>query len=146
MNLYYKRIIKNDKTSQEQQQIIEKTFNVCNENLFIDKVENIKSADYTQFKKLLNVAKKNDTLVCASSGLLAKNIKELFNLLIYLDNRGVNIIIINENINTTTEQGKAEIELFKKLLSFEKEMTTKRMKSTFEETKKRFFPIFSNCE
>ena len=75
------------------------------EELYIDKASG-KNTDRPELKKLLDFARKGDTVVVESISRFARNTRDLLDLIEVLNGKGVEFVSKKESIDTTTPTGK----------------------------------------
>ncbi|MBQ1343743.1 MAG: recombinase family protein [Firmicutes bacterium] len=93
--------------------------------LYIDK-QSGKNADREQLKALLSFARKGDTVVTESISRIARNTKDLLNIIDQLSSKGVEFISLKEKIDTTTPQGKFMLTVFGAMATLEREQILER--------------------
>lgn len=71
--------------------------------LYIDK-QSGKNAEREQLKALLSFARKGDTVITESISRIARNTKDLLNIIDQLSSKGIEFISLKEKIDTTTPQ------------------------------------------
>lgn len=95
------------------------------EKVFIDKVSG-KNTDRTELQKLLNFARKGDSVIVESISRFARNTKDLLNLVEILTNKGVEFISIKESIDTKSATGKFMLTVFSAVAELEREYILQR--------------------
>ena len=81
------------------------------DKIFIDKASG-KNAEREQLKQMLSFVREGDIVYCSDISRIARNTKDLLNIVETLQNKKVEFISIKENIDTTTPQGKFMLTLF----------------------------------
>ena len=97
------------------------------DNIFIDK-QSGKNADREQLKELLKFARKGDTVYCESISRIARNTKDLLNIIEELNQKQVDFVSLKENIDTSTPQGKFMLTVFGAMAELERECILQRQK------------------
>ena len=100
-------------------------YGVAQENLFIDKLSG-KNTDRPQLKALLQFCRRGDCIVVESLSRLARNTKDLLNVVDELSNKGVDFISLKESIDTTTPQGRFMLTVFAAMATLERECILER--------------------
>ena len=109
--------------NEARQQVIAKEHN--SERVFVDKVSG-KNTDRTEFQKMMQYVREGDTVYCESISRIARNTKDLLNIVEELHNKGVEFVSLKENIDTTTPQGKFILTVFGALAELERESILQR--------------------
>ena len=72
----------------------------------------IKNADRKELKRMLEYCRKGDVIYCESISRIARNTKDLLNIIEQLNQKQVEFVSLKENIDTTTPQGKFMLTIF----------------------------------
>ena len=97
------------------------------EKIFIDKLSG-KSADRRQLKELLNYVREGDIVYCSDISRIARNTKDLLNIVEELNRKGVDFVSLKEAIDTTTPQGKFMLTVFGAMAELERESILQRQR------------------
>ena len=89
------------------------------EKIFEEKVSG-KNADRPKLQELLEFAREGDTIVTHSFDRLARSTKDLLNIVELLTHKGVHLISIKENIDTSTPTGKLLLTVIGAISEFER--------------------------
>ena len=81
------------------------------EKVFAEKKSG-KNAERDQLKAMIDFVREGDTVKVVSLSRLARNTKDLLNIIEILNNKGVNFVSLNENIDTSTASGKFMLTVF----------------------------------
>jgi hypothetical protein len=81
------------------------------EQIFSDKISGSKD-QRDGLEKLLAIARKGDCIVVWRLDRLARSLKHLIELSALFESRGIQLISLNENIDTTTTTGKLFLQIF----------------------------------
>ncbi len=100
-------------------------YGIDRENLFIDKMSG-KNTDRPQLKAMLQFCRRGDCIVVESISRLARNTKDLLNVVDELSVKGVDFISLKESIDTTTPQGKFMLTIFAAMATLERECILER--------------------
>ena len=95
------------------------------ENIYIDK-QSGKNANREQLKALLTFCRKGDTVYCESISRIARNTKDLLNIVDELNRKQVDFVSLKESIDTSTPQGKFMLTVFGALAEMERECILQR--------------------
>ena len=95
------------------------------EKVFIDKCSG-KNTDRPALKELLNFVRDGDTVVVESISRLARNTRDLLELVDKFTEQGVGFVSQKENIDTSTPTGKFVLTLFGAIAELEREYILQR--------------------
>lgn len=121
--------------NEERQRVALLAEGVEEDALYIDK-QSGKDADREQLKALLSFARKGDTVITESISRIARNTKDLLNIVDQLSNRGIEFISLKEKIDTSTPQGKFMLTVFAAMAELERESILERQKEGIALAKK----------
>lgn len=105
------------------------------EKLFIDKASG-KNRDRTFLKEMLNYVREGDTVYCSDISRIARNTKDLLNIIEELNNKGVFFVSLKENIDTSTPTGKFMLTVFGAIAELERENILSRQREGIEIARK----------
>lgn len=91
-----------------------------------------KDTDRTEFKKMMAFIRAGDVLYVESISRIARNTKDLLNIVSELNEKGVEFISLKENINTQTPQGRFVLTIFGALAELERESILERQREGIE--------------
>ena len=97
------------------------------ENLYIDK-QSGKDADRERLKALLAFARKGDVVITESISRIARNTRDLLNIVDQLSGKGVEFVSLKENIDTSTPTGKFMLTVFAALAELERDSLLDRQR------------------
>lgn len=106
------------------------------EKIFKEK-ESGKTTKRQEFQKMLDYVREGDTLVIESYSRLARSTRDLLTIVDTLEEKGVNLISIKENIDTTTPTGKLLFTIMAGISQFEREIMLQRQGEGIMEAKKK---------
>jgi len=89
------------------------------DKVFVEKISG-KNMNRPQLKAMLSYVRKGDVLEVESYSRLARNTKDLLEIVDTLNEKGVKFISKKENIDTTTPSGKFMLSVFASLYEFER--------------------------
>jgi DNA invertase Pin-like site-specific DNA recombinase len=128
MKVYYARC------STEEQNIARQT-KLADElkvdKIYIEKVSG-KNADRKKLKEMLSFVREGDTVICSDISRIARNTKDLLNIVEELQKKNVEFISIKEHIDTTTPQGKFMLTIFGAMAELERETILQRQREGIE--------------
>ena len=87
-------------------------------------------------EKMRQEVKENDWIIIASVSRLARNTKELLELVEEIERKKAHLIIIDLNMDITSPSGKLILTLMASQAQFERELTSERVKGVLEHLKK----------
>ena len=135
MDLMYIRV--STKEQNEERQIkTAMNLKIAEENIFIDK-QSGKTAEREQLKEMIKFSRRGDTIFTDSISRIARNTKDLLNIVETLNNKGVEFVSIKENIDTRTPQGKFMLTVFGALAELEREQILERQREGINLAKDR---------
>jgi DNA invertase Pin-like site-specific DNA recombinase len=94
-------------------------------------------ADRPELMKLLDNARKGDVVVVWKLDRLARSIRQLIDTTTMLNERGVELYSLTDNINTTTPSGKLTFHLFAALAEFERDVLRQRVNAGLKAARRR---------
>ena len=106
------------------------------ESIYIDK-QSGKDTEREQLKALLSFCRKGDIVYCESISRIARNTKDLLNIVEELNQKQVDFVSLKENIDTSTPQGKFMLTVFGALAELERECILQRQAEGIAEAKNR---------
>lgn len=101
------------------------------EELFLDKASG-KNTDRPELQKMLQFARKGDTVIVESISRFARNTKDLLELIETLKEKQVEFISKKENIDTSTPTGKFMLTVFGAVAELEREYILQRQAEGIE--------------
>jgi len=97
------------------------------EELFTEKITGTK-ASRPELDKVKIVARQGDTIVIESLSRLGRSTKDLLSLISDFQGKGIKVVSLKENIDTTTATGKLITTLLSAICEFERDTTVQRTK------------------
>ena len=91
------------------------------EKVFAEKKSGKNAVDRPQLKAMIDFVREGDTVKVVSISRLARNTKDLLNIVETLNNKKVNFVSLNENIDTSTASGKFMLTVFGAMYQMERE-------------------------
>lgn len=89
-----------------------------------------------ELQKLLKKLRPGDSVVVWKIDRLARSLRELIDLVTGFRSGGVEFVSLNDNINTTTAQGRLVFNLFGSFAEFERELISERTRAGLAEARK----------
>src|SRR5208282_402008 len=90
-----------------------------------------------ELMRLLDSARKGDVVIVWKLDRLARSLRQLIDTTVLLNERGVELNSLTENINTTTPSGKLTFHLFASLAEFERDMLRQRVNAGLKAARRR---------
>jgi DNA invertase Pin-like site-specific DNA recombinase len=106
------------------------------DELFTEKMTGTK-ANRPELDKVRLVARKGDTIVIESLSRLGRSTKDLLNLIGEFNDKGIKIVSLKENIDTTTATGKLITTLLSAICEFERDTIVNRTKEGLQAARAR---------
>lgn len=113
----------------ERQEVALKELNV--NKIFTEKLSG-KNTNRPELHKMLEYVREGDTLYIESISRLARSTKDLLSLVQTLQEKGVDLVSLKENIDTTTPQGRFILTIFGALSELERENILQRQREGIE--------------
>lgn len=95
------------------------------ERIYKEKITGTK-ADRPEFRAMLDALRPGDILVTDSFSRLSRSTKNLLDLVERLNNSGVHLVSLKENLDTTTATGKMMLTMLSALSQFERDLIAER--------------------
>ena len=122
MLIGYARVSTDDQNLDLQRDVLEK---VGCEKIYTDQQSGV-STERLGLTGVLDLARRDDTLVVWRLDRLGRSLKHLIHLVETLDQRGIGLRSLQENIDTTTSGGRLVFHLFGALAEFERNVIRER--------------------
>ncbi|WP_085505158.1 recombinase family protein [Thalassobacillus devorans] len=111
-------------------------YGVKEENIYAEKITGTKK-DRPAFNEMLKFLREGDTVVVYKLDRIGRSTKHLVELINDFEEKGINFVSINENIDTTTAMGKLVFTIFSGLAQFERDIISERTKSGLDAARAR---------
>lgn len=95
------------------------------EKIFLDKLSG-KNTNRPKLQEMLNFIREGDVLIIESISRLARNTKDFLEIVNDLTERGIEVVSLKENIDTSTPQGKFICTIFGALYELERDSIKQR--------------------
>ncbi|RDW18777.1 recombinase family protein [Oceanobacillus chungangensis] len=95
------------------------------EKIFLDKLSG-KDTNRPKLQEMLNFIREGDVLIIESISRLARNTKDFLEIVNDLTDRGIEVVSLKENIDTSTPQGKFICTIFGALYELERDSIKQR--------------------
>ncbi len=96
------------------------------EKLFIEKVSGKDMVNRPKIQELLDYARDGDCVLVLDLSRLARNLKDLLNIIEILENKGVTFVSCKEALDTATPSGKLMLSMLGALYEFERSIIRER--------------------
>lgn len=97
------------------------------EKVFLDKLSG-KDTNRPQLNEMIDYVREGDTVIVSEYSRLARSTKDLLDIIETLTAKGVAVISLKENLDTSTPQGKFMLTVFAGIATLEREMMLQRQK------------------
>lgn len=138
-NVLYLRV------SSSQQDLSRQRYLFEQKGITVDKVfeEKLSAKDLKRpvLQEMLTWLREGDTLIIESFSRLARNTRDLLDLVEKLKHKSVKLISLKENFDTNTPQGKLMLSVFAALYDFERECMLERQRESFEARRAAGLPV-----
>lgn len=104
------------------------------ERIYIDKLTGA-TLDRPEFNKMMDFVREGDTLIVSEYNRLSRSTMDLLTTLQSLEDKGVIVKSIKENLDTSTPQGKLMLVIFAGLAEFERSLMKQRQAEGIERAK-----------
>lgn len=122
MKVFYIRVSSEDQN--EARQAVDAHANGA-EKLFIEKVSG-KNRNREQLNEMLKFVREGDTVMVSDFSRIARNTRDLLDIIEELKKKGVSFVSLKENIDTNTPQGQFMLTVFGALYQLEREQIKQR--------------------
>ncbi|MBR7084293.1 MAG: recombinase family protein [Oscillospiraceae bacterium] len=122
----YVRVSSTDQNEARQLKALE-NFGKPMHRIFIDKCSG-KTSDRPELRKMLDYVRDGDVLVVAEYARLARSSADMLKIVHDLQEKGVEIVSLRENFDTTTPQGRFMLTVFAGLAELERETILERQR------------------
>lgn len=126
MKLFYARVSTAEQ-NEERQIKAALELGIEKEYIYIDK-QSGKDTKREQLQKMLEYCRKGDTIYCESISRIARNTKDLLQIIEQLNQKQVEFVSLKENIDTSTPQGTFVLTVFGAMAELERECILQRQK------------------
>ena len=130
MKLFYCRV-STEQQNEERQIKAAENLGIEKENIYIDK-QSGKNTERKELKRLLSFCRKGDIVYCESISRIARNTKDLLNIVDELQDKEVHFVSLKEQIDTSSPQGKFVLTLFGALAELERDCILERQAEGIE--------------
>ena len=135
MKLFYCRVSTQEQNTARQIELAH-NLGIDDKYIFTDK-QSGKNAERAELKRMIEFAREGDTVYCESISRIARNTKDLLNIVETLKQKGVEFVSQKENIDTTTPQGEFMLTVFAALAKLERDCILEKQAEGIAEAKKR---------
>jgi len=125
MNVGYARV---STSSQSLENQIEQLKAAGCEKIFSEKRSGKNASDREQFKIMKNFIREGDVLFVTKLDRLARSVIDLHEFAKYLENKDVNLKVLNQNIDTTSPAGRLLFTMLGAIAEFERDLINERVR------------------
>ena len=97
------------------------------EKIFLDKLSG-KNTNRPQLNQMMEFAREGDTVYVSEFSRLARSTKDLLDIVQQLKNKGVQVVSLKENFDTSTPAGELAMTMFAAIATFERKIMLQRQK------------------
>lgn len=115
------------------------------EKLFTEKYSGAKS-DRAQLKAALDYVREGDALIVTKLDRLARSAVDLGKIAEQLQRKGVDLVVLDQDINTTTPTGKLMFTMIGAFAEFERDLINERCKEGIAKAKERGVKFGRRCK
>ena len=130
----YVRVSSIDQNEQRQVEALEK---LGMDRVFAEKVSGKNMNGRPQLKALLDYVREGDVIYVADLSRLARNTRDLLQLIEDLTEKGIGLVSLKENIDTSTATGKLMITMLGAIAEFERANLLERQREGIELAKRK---------
>ncbi|MFC7060802.1 recombinase family protein [Halobacillus seohaensis] len=113
-----------------------KQYGVEEKNIYSEKITGTKK-DRPAFMEMMKYLREGDTVIVYKLDRIGRSTKHLVDLINDFQDKDINFVSINENIDTTTAMGKLVFTIFSGLAQFERDIISERTKSGLDAARAR---------
>lgn len=101
------------------------------DKVFLEKASG-KNTERPELQKMMDYLREDDVLYVESISRLSRSIRDLLQIVDNLNNKGVHLVVLKENIDTETPQGRFVLSIFAALSELEREQILQRQREGIE--------------
>ena len=131
MNVGYVKVSISDQNPERQRELLKPYV----EEIF-EEIASGKDIERPQLQKILSSDRKGDTIYVESISRLTRNTLDFLKLVEQFTSKGINLVSLKENIDTSTPQGEFMVTVFAALLELERDITKEWQREGIEIARK----------
>lgn len=124
MKVFYSRVSTIEQ-NEARQIAMAKDLGIEERYIFLDK-QSGKDTNRKEYQRMMNFVREGDILYVESISRIARNTRDLLNIVEELQSKGVEFVSLKENIDTQTPQGKFMLTVFGAMAELEREQILQR--------------------
>lgn len=132
-NIAYVRVSTVDQNEERQLELLK---NCSIDKTFIEKVS-AKDTDRPKFQEMIDYVREGDTIYVTDFSRLSRSTRDLLNTIEYLMKKGVKVISLKENLDSSSPQGRLMITMIGAINQFEREILLERQREGIEIAKRK---------
>ena len=132
MNVGYARV---STSSQNLENQIDQLKSAGCEKIFSEKKSGKNETDRKQFKIMMEFIREGDVLFITKLDRLARSVIDLQNIAKFLEEKNVNLKVLNQNIDTTSPSGRLLFTMLGAIAEFERDLINERVREGIEAAK-----------
>lgn len=138
-NVLYLRVSSSQQDTARQKYLFEQQ-GIKIDKEFEEKIS-AKDTNRPKFQEMMGWVREGDVVLVESFSRLARNTKDLLDIVEKLKKKGVKIVSLKEDFDTDTPQGKLMLGVFALLYAFERECMLERQKEAFDARREAGLPV-----
>lgn len=139
VNVLYLRVSSVQQDLERQRYLFQKE-NIQFDKIFEEKIS-AKDTNRPEFKKMIDWLREGDCLYVESFSRLARNTRDLLEIIETLKNKEVKVVSLKEKFDTNTPTGKLMLGMFACLYEFERDCMLERQRESIEARREKGLPV-----
>ncbi len=106
------------------------------EKWFIDKASG-RNTDREQFQLMMDFCREGDIIYCYDFSRISRSLKDLLNIIDTLNSKGVSLVSIKENLDTSTSPGRFMVQILGAVNEYQINLQREKIMDGIEEAKRK---------